>query len=46
MHFENCVTPNSILLTIAEKDITNINEISESVVGTSDVYVGKLKMLV
>lgn len=44
MHFENCVTPNSILLTIAEKDITNINEISESVVGTSDVYVGKLKI--
>lgn len=44
MHFENCVTPNSILLTISENNIVNIDEINKNLNETSDIYVGKLKI--
>lgn len=44
LHYEQCITPNSVLITLCKDIVLNIKEIEDLVVDTKNPVVGKLKL--
>lgn len=44
LHYEKCITPNSILITLSEGAVSNLDEISNLVEDTGKPKMGKLKL--
>ena len=44
LHYEKCITPNSILITLSEGAVCNLDEIDNTVDDTSQPKIGKLKL--
>lgn len=44
LHYEECITPNSVLITLCKDVVSNIKEIENLVEGTNNPILGKLKL--